>query len=374
MTTEKDTVKQIETFINKYATLARDYYTLPLALWIIATHLWVEFDCIPYLVITAFVKRAGKTRLMELAQMISANGRTFSPDSPAAMFRALTPEAGGTQPTMFIDEAEKLNQEQHPAREFLNKGYKRGQTITRWVGGEVTDFECYGPKAFVLIGDVYDTLRDRAMIVTMRRRTPVESAQADKFRLSTVEPEGAALREAISEMAEENKTAISAAYAQLGNLSFLTDRDEELWSCLFAIASVICPGRMDELIKAAVDMATEKTAPRQNFRDLLDVEEKKADDADAQVLLLRDMLALVDGQKHITSADLIERLKQIPTSPWRTFRGVGLNAQMVGYLLDNLKIQSKPIRVKSGKDAKQAFARGYLRADLLAAAKLVGLR
>lgn len=368
--TQTDILKRAEHFISSYATLAHDYYLLPLALWAAGTHIWPSFDAFPYLVITAYVKRAGKTRLMELESMIAANGRTFSPDSPASMFRSLQEE----KPTMFIDEAEKLNQEQHPAREFLNKGYKRGQTISRFIGGEVVDFECYGPKCFVLIGDVYDTLRDRSLQVTMRRRTPVESASENKFRRAIVEPEAAILRDAIHEVMTEKQSEIETVYAQLGTLSFLNDRDEELWSPLFAIAQVLCPQRMEELIKSAVDIATEKTAPRRNFHEMLNTEERKADDAEAQVLLLRDMLTLTDGDKFITSADLIEKLKQIATSPWRTYRGTGLDAQQCAYLLDTMNIHPKPIRIKSGKATKGAIARGYLRADLIAAAKLVGLR
>jgi hypothetical protein len=367
---QPDVIKQTETFISKYATLAHDYYLLPLTLWTLATHTWPTFDCFPYLVITAYVKRAGKTRLMELLTMLASNGKAFSPDSPASMFRSLKED----NPCIFIDEAEKLNQETHPAREFLNKGYKRGQTISRFIGGEVVDFECYCPKAFVLIGDVYDTLRDRCIMVTMRRRSPIESANENKFRRAMVEPEAAILRDSMHQLIVDNQAAIESAYAELPSLSFLNDRDEELWTPIFSLARVLCPNRMDELTKAAVDIATEKTGARRNFHELLGVEEQKADDAEAQILLLRDMLKLSQGAKWITSANLIESLKKIPTSPWRMFRGTGLTHQDAALLLDGLNIHPKPIRVKPGKHTKGAIARGYMRTDLVAAAKLAGLQ
>jgi hypothetical protein len=363
-------VKQVEQFIAKYATLAHDYYLLPLALWTLATHTWPTFDCFPYLVITAYVKRAGKTRLMEILTMLASNGKSFSPDSTASMFRSLKDDKA----SMFLDEAEKLNQEQHPAREFLNKGYKRGQTISRFLGGEVVDFECYCPKAFVLIGDVYDTLRDRSIVVTMRRRSPIESANENKYRRNTVEPEADILRHQMHALVENNQSDIESSYAELDSLSFLNDRDEELWTPIFTLCRVLCPSRLGELTKAAVDIATEKTAKRRSFHDLLEVEEQKADDQEAQILLLRDMLLLTDGAKHITSVQLIEKLKEIPTSPWRMYRGMGLNPQDAAYLLDAMNIHPKPIRIKPGKATKGAIARGYLRADLMAAAKLVGLK
>lgn len=374
-----ESLKQTETFITTYATLANDYYVLPLALWAAATHVWDAFDCFPYLVITAYVKRAGKTRLMELLNMITQNGRTFSADSPASMFRSIVPDEDNAgsgdflKPTMFIDEAEKLNQEAHPAREFLNKGYKRGQTITRVKGNDVVDMECFCPKCFVLIGDVYDTLRDRSIVVTMRRRSPIEASNETKFRRATVEPEAEVIRGGLREAIAEHREAIAEAYADM-SLSFLNDRDEELWLPLFAICKVLCPSRIDELTKAAVDISTEKTAPRRNFRDLIDTEEEKADNAEAGVLLLRDMLILTEHRKHITTVELIEKLRDIPTSPWRAFRGLGLMPQDVAKLLDIMNVHPKTIRIKAGKNARQAMAKGYKREDLVFAAKLIGLK
>lgn len=388
-TPKPSTVKDIETFISTYATLANDHYLLPLALWVAGTHIWPTFDCFPYLVITAYVKRAGKTRLMELLAMLTANGKTFSSDSPAAMFRSLAadkPEQPGFmdgpietaedffKPTMFIDEAEKLNHENHPAREFLNKGYKRGQTITRVQGNEVVDFECYCPKAFVLIGDVYDTLRDRSIVVTMRRRSPIEAANETKFRRSIVEPAAKQLRDSIRNRVCEMRSDIDEIYGSMDSLSFLNDRDEELWTPLFAIAKILCPERMAELTKSAVDIATEKTIERRNWREVLNAEETKADNAEAGILLLRDMLALTAGKLFIRSSELVDKLKEIPTSPWRAYKGHGLSMQDCAYLLDAMNIRPKLIRMKPGKYTPKAISRGYRREDLTAAAKLVGLK
>lgn len=352
--------------------------------------MWPSFDCFPYLVITAYVKRAGKTRLMELLSMLTANGRTFSADSPASMFRALaaektddTPEWLDAEPqsaddflkpTMFVDEAERLNAENHPAREFLNKGYKRGQTISRVKGNEVVDFECFCPKCFVLIGDVYDTLRDRSIVVTMRRRSPIEAANETKFRRALVEPDAKRLKDAVHNAIVFNREEIEESYLGMDALSFLNDRDEELWSCLFAVAKILCPERMGELTKSAVDIATEKTVVRRNFRELMNSEEEKADNAEAGILLLRDMLVITQGKPYIRSSDIVEKLQGIPTSPWRVYKGHGLTMQDCAFLLDAMNIHPKVIRMKPGKATKGAISRGYRTDELQAAAKLVGLK
>jgi hypothetical protein len=86
------------------------------------------------------------------------------------------------------------------------------------------------------------------------------------------------------------------------------------------------------------------------------------------------MLVLSEGLKGIASVVLVEKLKAIPTSPWRMFHGVGITVQDIGNLMDALNVHPKPFRVKSGKDTKQAILRGYSRTDLMAAAKLTGLK
>lgn len=378
MKKQHEVIEKAQQFINKYATLAEDYYTLPIVLWCMATHMWPEFDCFPYLVITAFIKRAGKTRLMELVGLLSANSETFSPDSPSSMFFAMTE---GTKPTMLIDEAEKLNQENHPAREFLNKGYKKGQVITRRSGNEVIRYECFGPKVMVLIGDVYDTLRDRCIPVVMRRRTPVESANAPKFRMADANSEGENLREQIHAAIEEHQAEVMEAYNSSEGLSFLNDRDEEIWQVLFSLAKVFCPERITELTQSSVDISMEKTGEKRNSFNMAAVQaEREADDADARIFLVRDMLALLGHRDYLESSTLPDELKSIPTGQWRKYKGKGLSSTDIGNLLTQVGLHSKSIRVVKGAGSKAkgskagVFVRGYAKKDLLAAATLIGLR
>jgi hypothetical protein len=367
-------VTKLEKYITKYATLAEDYYVLPLALWAMCTHTFPTFDTFPYLVITSYTKRSGKTRLMELVSMVSANGRTFSPDSPSSMFRALSEEA----PSMFLDEAEKLNIENHPAREFLNKGYRQGQTITRVIGNKVIDMECFCPKCFVLIGDVYDTLGDRSMIVTMRRRTPIEAAHEVKFRFDVVRGEAGQLRAEMHSLIEEKQGDIAAEYAKGITLDFMNDRDEEIWQSIFTMAKVMCPERLTELTRCAADMSTEKSGPKRKSTGAeWEAAERKADDEEARVLLLRDLLTAIGKKKMIPSAEAVEALKDIPTGQWRKFRGKGLTTIDMGNLLDSLNVHPKVIRLisrqKAAKTGDKSTVRGYKREDLISAAKLAGL-
>jgi hypothetical protein len=56
-------------------------------------------------------------------------------------------------------------------------------------GNEIRNYKVYGPKMFVLIGDVYDSLRDRSILINLRRAHAPE-----RFLYPEANSEGAALR------------------------------------------------------------------------------------------------------------------------------------------------------------------------------------
>lgn len=385
-------VTQIEEYLLKYITFSDEVereledgskkrvsgFATAAALWTIATHCYQEFDVFPYLVITAFTKRAGKTTLKDLLLPVVNNGRSFSAKSPSSMFSLLEKNEQDTDGlkdvTMAIEEAEDLLKEDHPAREFINKGYEKGDVITRKRGNEIVEYNCFCPKIAILIGSVYDTMNDRSIPVFLRRRTPVEALKSKRVRKSVKQAEAEILRGAIKEEISFRREDIRAHYAEFEQLSFLNERDELLWQSLFAIAHVFCPERVEELKRIAVDIAMEKTAPqRKSTGDDWEAAEREADDLEYRIYLLRDMLYLCKGKDFVGSNDVLEQLYALPTAPWRKFRGRGLTTNDMGNLLDVLGLHPKPIRVKSGKAARQAFARGYTRKDMEAAAQLSGL-
>lgn len=379
-------VKRAEAYISKYSTLAEDYYLLPLALWAISTHCYRVFDAFPYLQITGYTKRCGKTRLLDLLCSpmlgggICLGGQTFSADSPGSMLRVLDQAIAKAEAenreggiVAAIDEAEKLNAEDHPAREFLNKGYRKGQTIQKTLG-QVKEFQCYCPKAFALIGDLYDTLRDRCMIVVMRRRTPVEVSEETPFRFSNVKPEADELREAITNLVTDNIYQIQAVYAEGMRLDFLNDRDEEIWQPIFAMAQIFCPERIQELARNSVDMSTEKQAPkRKSFGREWAAAEENADFQEASILLLKDMLTISEGKTHLPSVHLIDDLKAIPTAQWRKFRGVGLTPDNLARLLRFFpNLRPGTIRI-SKSNGKGSTLKGYYRKDIERVAMEIGI-
>ena len=352
-------IEDIQKYIKRFSTFPAIDYSLPLALWAIGTQVYPHFDSYPYLVVTSATKRSGKTRLAEILSFISSNPVSSGAMTPASMFKTMADE----RPTIFIDEAESLSSEAASnMRVVLNMGYRKGQTVRRVVGQEVREYEVYCPKCFILIGDVYDTLKDRSIIIRMRR-----GEAAERFVFEPVKAEGAVLREKIHQWIEENESALINSFTTFKGIEFLTDRDEEIWTPLFVLCQMIAPERIKELQQLAVDIATEKTQESRRYSELENQEEKAADDEYAQ-RLLRDVASIIDGKKYLPTSEILERLRAIPTAPWRVYKGEGITMHSLSTMLSRFGVAPSNVQIGRGR-ANRKVVKGYRALDVQVALK-----
>jgi hypothetical protein len=252
-------IGEIERFLRRYVAFVDRSQALFLALWVAGTHVYEVFDAFGYLVLTAATKRAGKTRLLELLSFLTPRARPVADITPAALFALIEDE----KPTLLIDEAERFATSQKDFRAIVNSGYRRGGTVMRRQGDGIRQYRIYCPKVFAIIGDVYDTLRDRSIITNLRR-----AHAPHRFIYTEAQSEGKELRDRLTELMAIHSQSIADAYSDLGRLEFLTDREEEIWTPLFTLCRVLCPDRWDELIRSAVDISTAKTAEAKKFTDI----------------------------------------------------------------------------------------------------------
>lgn len=367
----RDLIAKVQAYVERYVTFQNPDYSFVAALWAAGTFLFprprqepdgsysipdVVFDAFPYVCITSDTKRSGKTRFSECLSFLSCRPRNFAGASAAAVFRSIRNEC----PTMFNDEAEMLAGEgASTLREVLNAGYRRGQSIPRADGAEdVKEWPVYCPKVFILIGDVYDTLRDRSIIIRMQR-----ADAANRFVYDRAKAEAAELRAALEAAVKATHGQIVREYTGHKGLPFLSDRDEEIWLPLFAICAALAPHRMEELQRVAVDMATEKTAPRRRFVNLQGAEEAAEDDEYSR-RLLRDLAAIFrKGERGVFTKDALTRLHELTVGPWRKFRGEGLTAIDMANMLSRFGLEPKLLKIKG------TVARGYSRDVVERAAK-----
>lgn len=345
-------IKRIESYISDYVALADPATSLPIALWILGTFCFEQFDAFGYLVITAPVKRCGKTRLLEMISFCCSKPRNFAALTGAALFRLIQKE----KPTILVDEAEEMSREAASTmRSVLNVGYRKGATIPRVdIDGKVAEFETYCPKGFALIGDVFDTLRDRSIVITMQRGEPRK-----RFTLSQAQDEGAELRRDCESAVKDKLALISEHFHDHSGLDFLFDREEEIWTPLFILCAVFAKDRLDELSRIAADLATSKTAEARRYINLKGEERSASQDEYGKRLLLDLYGVFVSGGfKAISSKDALEQLKAIPTAPWRAYRGAGLTVHAMSDMLSTFGVRPVNLSIGKGREGRKVL-KGY---------------
>ena len=320
-----------------------------IALWAAATWFVDELYFAPLLILQSATKRCGKTLALDLLRPIVRRGYQTSAVGVTApvVFRLNESK----HPTFLIDEAEKLGG-RNASRELvgmLNVGYRRGSHVCRCVdvggGYETRSFDAFGFRALASIGSLWDTLTDRAVIISMERKP--ESADVTRFNGRRVAQEGAKIGRRLYRWACDNASKVSAAESNAPRPSWLNDRDCDNWSGLFAVANVAGSDWPERAERAARALS------------------KKTDEArDYGERLIHDIRAVFEAQgwpEVIKSGDLCPRLNAIETSPWGDYRnGNGYNAHKLASMLRPFGIVPRQSRPEGGGIP----VRGYWKTDL----------
>ena len=329
----------VEAFIVRYVVLPKAA-PLVIALWAVCTHLASTFDVFPYLSLYSPIPRCGKTRLLEVLELLVAHPWRGTAPTQAVLFRFIEAK----QPTLLLDEVEglaKRNPSENDAAvlAILNAGYRKGQTVPRCVGSghHLRHFSVYGPKAFGAIGNLPDTLRDRSIVISMQRRAPGD--QVARFRFERAKREADVTRTGLERIVKEFAAEIQRTYSNLPELSFLTDRDEELFAPLFAVCGVFAPSRLQELERCA--------------KTICDTKWSNAVDDSLPLRLLADIQTTWPRNAEAVLTDtLISSLQKMPESPWN--KEIQLNPRKLASLLRGFEVRPRPVRVH------EARGRGYI--------------
>ena len=221
----------VESYLRRYVAYPNDYAVVAHALWIAHCHLIDEFDTTPRLAFMSGEKRSGKTRALEVTAPLVPNPELFFSPSPAAMVRLIN---GGSYVVMTdeidgIFGRDKSTDGAIDLRTALNSGYKRGATYPRCKPNtlEVERLKAFAPVAVAGIGSLPDTLADRAVIITMRRRMRNESV--DTFRHRYANDVAGPIREALAEWCEGVRLSDEPEMP-------VEDRAAEIWEPLIQIA------------------------------------------------------------------------------------------------------------------------------------------
>lgn len=350
--------------IERMVALLRHYVAmtegqaLVAALWALNTWTYERFAAVPYLEIWAMHKRSGKSTLAEILCALSRGGRVLATARVLAMVRMIEGTEGHYVP--FLEESERfwrggLGDE----RSILATGYRKGAQHEVMGKTGIERFRTFCPKAFVLIGNVHDILRDRCISLKMDRSTPKGNWTLDRV---AGEAEAMAIIEAWKDVAR----TVTGPFPIVDPDWLTSSRDREIWSPLFSLAAVLKlhKATLELLVRTSVDMAALKQLPAVKYSPSQD--EPVGDDGNAAEAVLRDVrLCLQAGETRVTTDELLRRLHAIDTAPWRSWRGNGLDSIALAALLVRFGIEGEQWTVgksvtdpQTGKRARK-YVRGY---------------
>jgi hypothetical protein len=332
-------------FVRDYVVLPSDEEGVALAAWVL--HSWASDagHATPYLIVSSPERRTGKTRLLEVLELLVRAPWRVTSTSEAALFRKLSQD----HPTLLLDEIDAVfaspTERTEPLRAILNCGNRPGSSVARCVGDggkmRVADFDVFGPKVLSGIdsGRIPTTVRDRSVEIRMQRKTSAEVVR--RFRHRKADVEAADLRAGLEEWAAEHHEELLAAEPELPE--GLNDRAAEAWEPLFAIADVAGGEWPARIRGAALTLAAGADA----------------DEASHGTRLLAAVRTAFAGQESISSAGLVKAINGDDEAPFGAWRdGRGLDARLLAKLLKPYGVRPGTVRLGD------TTAKGYRREQL----------
>lgn len=329
--------------LNRFAVF-RPHAADALALFILETYAADRFDAAPYIHLASPEKRCGKSLVLRLLSKLCARALAAGSCSESAIFRSIE----ATMPTLLIDEVDTFFAERDELRGILNTGCIRDdahvlrteQLPSHGVRDFVVKrFSVFCPKVFAGIGKLADTLADRCIVISMRRKRGDETRE--RFRRRKFDPEP--LRQKCRRWANDHGEELASTEPELPDQ--LNDRAADVWEPLLAVAAVAGTVWLDRARAAALALSGEN---------------EQSTPPSLGCLLLADVQAAFAeaGMDRFSSAELCDRLAQLEERPWGALiRSKPINPNKLARILAPYGISSRKVRLADGT------RQGYLADD-----------
>ncbi len=320
-------------------------------LWCAATHGQPAWEHAPRLTPISPEKRCGKSRLMDVAEAVCHRVLITINASTAAVVRSISPD---DPPTLMVDEADTIfgtkraAENNEDVRGILNAGHQRNRPYVRWDITTRSREECptFAMAMLAAIGDLPDTIMDRAIVIRMRRRGPGEKVAP--FRTRRDGPALRALHDRLHSWVRADLDSLAKTVPALP----VEDRAADTWEPLFVVAGL-----------AGGDW------PERARRACLALTEGEPDEGGVGIQLLTDLYEIWEAERdpgkgiyedHLSTSTILSRLHKLEESPWSEWgrKGDPLNARGLATLLKPYGVRSRTVRI-AGETPK-----GYARADL----------
>lgn len=333
----------LDVFLSKFVIYPSHHARYAHALWIVHTHLMEIWDSTPRLAFLSAEPASGKTRALEVTELLAPLPVEAVNVSPAYLFRKVGAEEG--RATILYDEIDTVfgpkAKENEEIRGLLNAGHRRGAVAGRCVmkgkNIETEEISAFSAVALAGLGWLPDTILSRAIVIRMRKRKGGETVQPFRRRLE--ERSGHALRDHINQWA----TIMAASWK--GDWPAMPvgieDRNADVWEPLLAIADAVggvWPERARQAAVALVKAAQDRE-PSLNIRLLIDLRTVFAD------------------ERAMSTAAILAALMALKEAPWNDLKKP-LNDRGLAQRLRQFEIKSKSVKIAG------TVLHGYRREDL----------
>lgn len=338
---------EVRAFLARFVAFPSDHALAAATLWAAHTHAMDAFDTTPRIAFLSPEPGSGKTRALEILELLTCRPLLTVNVTPAYLFRKVADQAG--PPTVLYDEIDTVfgprAKDNEDIRGMLNAGYRRGATAGRCVikgkAVEVEELPAYAAVALAGLDDLPATLMSRCIVVRMRRRAPHEQVEA--YRRRAHEAEGHALRDRLDAWVGQVWAQIDDAWPKLPDR--IEDRDADVWEPLLALADAAGGHWPDTARCSAVALVAAAAAKEGGLG----------------VRLLADLRTVfaTAGEDRMPTGAILEALRELDESPWGDLRGKVLDSRNLARRLGKYEVRPKQIRFG------ETNTRGYDRSDLL---------
>jgi hypothetical protein len=315
-------------------------------LWIAHTHCMDAWESTPRIAFLSPEPASGKTRALEVSELLVPNAVEAVNVSPAYIFRKVGDQENGL-PTILFDEIDTVfgpkAKENEDVRALLNAGHRRGAVVGRCVAhGKKQvpeEISAFCAVALAGLGWLPDTILSRSIIVRMRRRAAHE--KVTPFRRRIYVKEGNKLHNQLAAWAAGAVKEMTEARPVMPD--GIEDRNADVWEALLAIAEAAGEHWPTRAQVAAVTLVTAAADKEPSLG----------------IRLLSDLREIFGQAEQMTTAVILERLNNLSEAPWNDLKGKPLNDRMLATRLRQYGVKSRTLNLGG-----EARAKGYAREDL----------
>ena len=312
----------VHAFLGKFVAYPSEHAQIAHTLWIAHAHLMDAWESTPRIAFLSPEPGSGKTRALEVTELLVPRPVEAVNVSPAYLFRKIADEQGA--PTVLFDEIDTIfgpkAKDNEEIRGLLNAGHRKGAVAGRCVVRGATvcteELDAYCAVAIAGLGHLPDTIFTRSIIVNMRRRAPGENVEPFRRRLEVAI--GDDLRDRLAVWASSIFNRVRDTFPKMPD--GIEDRNADVWEALLSIADAAGGDWPKRARAAAVALVTAASRGEGSLG----------------IQLLTDIRNVFGTRDAMRTSELLKELVNIDESAWSDIRGKpmtdrGLAMRLRGY-------------------------------------------